>query len=190
MRYRILTPLLLSFLLTQLACSDRQKMTELDNRERDLQQREKQFARKEADYQSLLSMRDSLLRANADTIRTTSWPETLSGSWSCKMICTESNCTNYVVGDQRTDIWEFSGDTMGIYTKVISNNQVLRTYKARYDSTGINLRFETDTSAAKMVMMKATLQQIAPGSLKGTQTTTIDNGCTATFTVELNRPSN
>ena len=187
MKTTILQILIISLLLA--SCSDNRK-ADLDRKEQALMEREQQLSRKEAEFQRLLRMRDSLMAQQTDTSVTARWPESLTGSWNCKMVCTESNCTNYVVGDQRTDVWEFTGDSSGIYTRVISNNKLLRTYQAQYDTAGIALHFVTDSTAAKMVTMKVLLQQNAADNLKGIQTTTMENGCTAKFSVDLSRSSN
>lgn len=170
-------------------CRNNAKEDELNKREQALLEKENQFALKDADYQSLLKMRDSLL-ARKDTILTPAWPPQFKGLWNSKVVCTESNCSDYIVGDQRSDLWQFDSDSSQMVTKVISNNKLVRIYQATYSDNQINLDFSTDSAAPKKVVMNVLLSESAPGKLKGTRTISIDSACTAKFSVELNRVSN
>lgn len=179
------------FLLTLFitACEDNQKTEQLAKREQALLEREKQFAFKEADYRSLLRMRDSILAKN-DTIVPSSWPEAIVGTWNSKVICKESNCNDYVVGDQRTAIWDFTSDSKGTHTKVINNNKLSRIFNGSFQNGNIVLHFSTDTSAQKQVTMQVMLNQANNDLIKGTQVIQVDNNCAAKFSVELVRASN
>ncbi|CAG5067421.1 hypothetical protein DYBT9623_00142 [Dyadobacter sp. CECT 9623] len=181
--------LLIFFFATFLAsCQDKEKERELAAREQQILDREKAFALKEADYQSLLKMRDSLLtKIDTTTIAIQQWPEEIAGAWSAKSVCRESNCSEYVIGDQRSNTWEFISDSTGLYTRVINNNQIVRVYSARFDSTSIYLQFKSDTSATKNMEISVDLKRENPTLLKGSQTTGIDKACTAQFSMELTR---
>ncbi len=180
----------LSVLCTSSGCRDQEREQQLILREQQLLEREKQFALKEADYQSLLTMRDSILSAQKDTILPLAWPDHIVGSWNSKMVCTQSSCNDYVVGDQRNDIWEFAGDSTGIYTRIIKNKKLVRVFNGSFDSTTIYLRFQSDTAANRMVTTDIILSQVEPGNMKGVQTTTVNQNCTAKFSVILTRSSN
>ncbi|MFC6101401.1 hypothetical protein [Olivibacter domesticus] len=171
------------------ACKDNQKTEQLAKREQALLERERQFAFKETDYRSLLHMRDSILAKN-DTIMPSSWPEAVVGTWSSKVICKESNCNDYAVGDQRTAIWDFTSDSTGMYTKVINNNKLSRIFRGSFQNGNVALHFSTDTSAQKQVTMQVMLNQAGNDLIKGTQVIQVDNRCTAKFSVELVRASN
>jgi len=170
-------------------CRDNVREQELNKREQILLEKENQFALKEADYQSLLKMRDSLL-AKKGTIMLPGWPNQIEGLWNSKVVCTESNCSDYIVGDQRSDLWEFGSDSSQLVTKVISNNKLVRIYLAEYSNNQIHLNFSTDSTAPKKVTMHVLLNESTPNKLKGTRTIAIDSACTAKFSVELNRVSN
>lgn len=170
-------------------CRNSAKEDELNKKEQALIEKENQFALKEADYQALLKMRDSLL-AKKDTVLTTAWPTQVKGLWNSKVVCTESNCSDYIVGDQRSDLWQFDSDSSQMITKVISDNKLVRIYQATYSDNQINLNFSTDSAAPKKVVMNVLLSEAAPGKLKGTRTISIDSACTAKFSVELNRVLN
>lgn len=193
LNYQIL--LIPAFLLLLLpGCQDNKKQQELDQREQEISRRENDFASKEADYKSLMAMRDSLLASaepKADTLVVESWPADIAGFWNSKSVCRESNCPDYVIGDQRFNNWEFVSDSTGLYTRVTNNNnQLLRIYSAKFDSTGIALDFATDSSAAKTVALNVALSRINKSLMKGQQSMMLDKGCTAKFSIELTRSAN
>lgn len=172
-------------------CSDRQSQQQLDQREQALTKREIEFAAKAADYQSLLRMRDSLLSKKTDTIAAVQkWPEGIAGNWNGKMLCRESDCSDYVVGDQRSDDWVFDADSTGIFTRIINKKKLLRTYDAQLDSTGIKLHYKSDSTATRKVDISVVLSPAGANLMKGTQTISVNNNCTASFSVELVRASN
>ena len=174
-----------------LCCRNDEKEQQLARREKAVVQKEKEFAMKEADYASLVRMRDSLLSHQKDTIIIQRWPETIAGLWNAKSVCRESNCSDYVIGDQRANLWEFLSDSTGLLTRVTDkNNNLVRVYNARLDSAGINLRFMSDSSASKHITLNIDLSAVSAELMKGTQTTNVDQSCTAKFAVELTRSTN
>lgn len=187
---RSIAIILLSSGLLLAGCRNREREEQLALREQALFEKEKQFALKEADYQALNKMRDSLMAARDTTVVIAAWPEAIAGQWSGKVLCTESNCSDYLVGDQRSDIWEFSSDSTQIVTKVINNNTLVRVYTAKYTANEISLNFKTDSTANKQVEMNVVLNEISPNKLRGVRTLTIDNKCNARFTVDLSRIPN
>lgn len=171
-------------------CRDRQKEHNLELREQKILQREMEFATKEADYQSLLRMRDSLLTQRDTSVLIQRWPDDLAGLWSSRSVCRESNCSEYVIGDQRSNTWEFVSDSTGLYTRVINNNQVVRVFAAKLDSTHIQLSYRSDSSASKKLELTVDLTRDNANLIKGMQTTAVDKSCTAKFSIELTRLTN
>lgn len=175
------------------ACRDKEREKQLLQREQQLLEREQQLALKETEYQALIKMRDSILAQKAeDSIRVDSvlrihWPDAIAGQWTSKVYCNESNCPDYLVGDQRTDTWEFGTDSAQLITKVINNNKLVRVYTATYDEDIIKLHFKTSDTANKQVEMNILLNDISPSKMKGIRVIQVDNKCTAKFTVDLSR---
>lgn len=179
--------LLISFLFLFFSCDNKDKADDLALREKELLNKEKLFAQKEAEYQSLLKMRDSIFNhKNSDSIKIVKWSDEISGDWIGKVICTESNCSDYVVGDQRTDTWEFDSDSIQLFTKIINNNNLVRLYSGKFENNEIKLNFKTDSTAKKQVDMNVLLNDISDTKIKGTRTIAIGN-CMAKFSVELIR---
>lgn len=182
--------ILLLFILTCVfvSCESKKKL-ELENREKALHLREEEFVKKEADYKALLLMRDSL-SALKDTIKNNKelikeWPVSLQGFWNSKMLCRESNCTQYVIGDQRNESWKFVSDSTGIYTNVINNKKLVRVFKAKYVADKIMLEFSSDSIGKNKVKINVVLDDFKENVIKGSQTITRDDNCTARFSVEL-----
>ncbi|ASK32716.1 hypothetical protein CEY12_08295 [Chryseobacterium sp. T16E-39] len=171
-----------------LSCDNRQKEKKLLEREQQLLEKEKLFAHKESEYQALIKMRDSIF-SKKDSIQIMKWPTEISGSWNGKVICIESNCSDYVVGDQRNDTWEFDSDSIQLVTKIISNSNLIRLYSGRFENNEIKLNFKTDSTAKKKVDMNILLNDISDTKIRGTRTVMTDNNCTAKFSVELTRSS-
>lgn len=179
--------LLISSLFLLFSCDNKDKANDLALRETELLNKEKLFAQKEAEYQSLLKMRDSIFNhKNSDSIKIVKWSDEISGAWTGKVICTESNCGDYVVGDQRTDTWEFDSDSIQLFTKIINNNNLVRLYSGKFENNEIKLNFKTDSTAKKQVNMNVLLNEISSNKIRGTRTVAVDN-CVAKFSVELIR---
>ena len=182
------------FCLLFSSCRDETREQEITKREQALQLREDAFAEKEQDYQSLLKMRDSirLVKDSMDLLNLTvkPWPDSLAGRWNGKLICTETNCSDYVIGDQRTNIWEFDNDSTKLFVKVLNNkNEVLRIFNATTSEGNIRLIYQSDSTASKPTTISANLNKFNKGKINGMHTINVHNSCTTKFSVELNRPN-
>jgi hypothetical protein len=177
------------FGLMAMSCGDGRREQQLAQRESAVAERERQLALKEADYQLLLRLRDSLLTHTGAPAQQ-HWPGDIQGRWSSKTVCKESSCPEYVVGDQRSTAWEFMADSTGLFTKVFDRNMLARVFAGSFDSTAVRLSFQSDSSAPKKMEISVELSRVSPGLMKGSQLLRIDNNCAARFSVELVRTSN
>lgn len=184
-------PLLLFLVCLFISCENKKEI-ELQKREQALNLREEKIVEKEADYQSLLLFRDSIyalkdsIKNNITSVK--EWPENIRGIWNSKMLCRESKCSQYVIGDQRNETWEFLSDSTGIYTNVLSNKKLIRVFKAKYIDDKIMLEFKTDSISKNNAKINVVLDDIKDYVIKGTQTITGQDNCTARFSVELTLP--
>ena len=177
----------LLILMVLLSCGNH-KEKELIIREKELLEKEKKFSDKEAEYKLLLKMKDSLLSVSniKDTLPIQEkWPDSLNGSWNAKMVCRESNCSIYVIGDQRNEIWDFVSDSSGTYANVIGSNKLKRILRGKYLDHKIILDSSLENSSKNTVKINAVLDDIRKNIIKGTQTITGKDNCTAKFSVEL-----
>ncbi len=182
---RYVIPLL--FCIGLLSCVDNKKEKMLEQREAALKEKERAFGKKEADYQLLLKWRDSVMQKRADTTVVQRWPQELLGEWNSRIVCKASNCSDYVIGDTRNDIWEFTQDSTRLYVNVRDRKRLVRVYRARYDNQQIQLFFATDSTAKKQVEMQVVLDEISGSRLRGTRTVTLGGNCSASFDVTLNK---
>lgn len=186
---KIIYYLLIPLMIVSTGCNNNEREKQLDQREQELLAKEKEFAKKEAEYQSLLQFRDSLA-AVRDTNLLRIWPDSIAGKWNAKLVCTESNCNNYAVGDQRTDQWEFSSDSTNLLAKVTSSNQLVRVYTGSFENQKIALNFKNDATPEKQVEMNVDIAEISYNKMKGVRTIKSADNCVAVFSVELNRIMN
>lgn len=170
------------------ACTDSNKENNLKTREQDLITKEKEFAAKETEYQELLAMRDSLKNAN-DSATANSLPQNIPGKWNGKMICTESSCAEHAIGDQRNDVWEFSENGKTVSAKVSNRTGNNKIYTGNYTGTELRLTSESDSSSIGKTQINIVLNDLQK-TLKGTRYTTGANGCTAKFSLELEKIKN
>ncbi len=183
--YKIIFLLMLGFCFS--GCNNQDRRDELEEREVALLAKEKQFALKEAEYKLLLQMRDSV-QIVADTVMAAAvWPEGMAKKWNARVVCVASNCTDYVVGDQRSDVWEFGDESGKLVVKAVNSNKLVRLYLAQFDNNTIRLHYTTDSAAAKNVVMHVALTEITAAKMRGVRAVSVDNKCTAIFSVELNR---
>jgi hypothetical protein len=182
-------PLLFTLLFLIISCNHKEE-DGLAEREKELTRREQEFATKVADYKKLSEMRDSLvalkdIKAQNDTLIAKTWPDSLDVQWNSKMICKESNCSNYVIGDQRSEVWQFKSDSLGVFTNVLNNEKLVRVYRTDFTDTKIVMNFATDSTAKNKVKMNVVLDDVNKKVIKGMQTITGKDNCTAKFSVEL-----
>lgn len=170
------------------SCKENEREKQLDAREKLLSEKENVFSQKEAEFDALLKMRDSLYAKKTDSVVISTWPKDILGKWTGKVICTESNCSDYVIGDQRTDIWEFVNDSLQTSVNVYSKNNLVRTYAGKLENNEIKLNFKTDSTSSKLVDMNILLNEISAEKIRGKRTITVNNNCSAVFSVELVRP--
>ena len=170
--------LILSSLLTLTSCDKPEKDHSLKERELNLLSKEQEFAAKEKDYESLKAMRDSLQHVSDTTA--VKIPQNIIGKWNGKMICTDSNCSDNVIGDLRNDIWEFSEEGV----KIINKSGGERLYSAKYTGSEIKLTSENNLSEINLQLSEEKV-----GRIKGTRELT-GNNCLSKFSVDLEKIKN
>lgn len=183
----------ITLVLTVLLFScDNKKDDELRNRERELELREQKVLSFEADYNILVKLRDSLQAAKTSdtTAILKTWPANLQRIWNSKMICTASDCSNYVIGDQRNEVWRFFSDSTGSYMNVINNDKLVRVFKGSFVENKITLDYVSDSTSVKRQQIRIVMDDIKTNLIKGTQTITGDKNCSAKFSVELTPSTN
>lgn len=185
---------ILVLLLIILVSCDNPREEALLKKEAELNLREQLFKEKEAEYQSLLKMRDSLNlvqnEISKDSLVVKAWPEEILGQWNSKIVCVETNCNDYIIGDTRFDMWEFGQDSTNLYVKVFNKRDLIRVYDGKYVNDEIQLVYSTDSTAFRFVHMNVNLNRSSSNKLHGYRTININGMCTAKFSVELTKITN
>lgn len=176
------------FIIMLVGCKEESDLKQLELQKRDslLTVKEKEFALKAADYKSLLELRDSLT-AIKDSVAVNPLPVDITGNWTGKIVCTYSNCTDYVVGDVRTDEWNLSVDDGKIAAKNINKTGVIRMYTGEYDGTRILLASQNTPDAPVNRSFKIEFGTVSAERLAGTREIQVDQSCTSQFSIELVR---
>lgn len=181
---KFLLVLFLGFTLSLTSCTDQEKDDQLKKREEILLMKEQEFSAKEQDYASLKSLRDSL-EHSPDTIINTTIPANILGKYNGKMICTDSNCSEHVVGDLRNDIWEVTADGVKIMNK--SGGEKL--YNAKHSGSDIILISENNSTSTTQSVITLQLPTENTTRIKGSREFT-NNGCNSKFSVDLEKIKN
>lgn len=164
----------------------KRKELEIQKREQAVLQKEKSIALIESDYLKLQKMRDSIISIQ-DSISVHVLPIDIQGRWNGKLVCTESNCTDYVVGDVRMDEWEISEDKGNIIAKNINKVGVIRVYTGKYEGNSIQLFSESEPTSPKNRHFKIEFTTMTEKKLSGFREIRVDNSCLSKFTIELSR---
>lgn len=164
------------------SCTDPEKEAQLQQREQELQQREKLMASQMEELEDLRALRDSLETAQDSVAALPQVPEFILGKWNGKMICTESNCSEHVIGDQRSDSWYFTADSVKITNKTGGE----RSFIASYSDSEIRLMPKKDAIGTGRSEITLQINPENPERLKGSREVA-GKECTAKFSVELEK---
>lgn len=183
MKILVVTTILAALVLS---CSDTNKEDTLAQREQALFLKEQEFLAKETEYQQLLALRDSVAENAVSMPVNNVLPQEIVGKWSGKMICTESTCSDHVVGDQRNDTWEFSSTGLTITNKTGSE----RHFTGNISGTDLKLTSSDSATAVSHSKITLGLADLASSRLKGQRELSGKDNCVAKFSVELEKAKN
>lgn len=167
------------------SCDNPEKEQQLKDRESALALKEQAFAEKEQKFESLKAIRDSLAQIDAeiDTVQiSTSLPAEILGRYNGKMICTETDCTEHVIGDQRSDQWEFTENGAKITNK--SGGETF--YSGTYSNSEIKLKSEKGDPGSTVSEITLQIPDNLATRLKGTRELKREN-CVSKFSVDLEK---
>ena len=167
------------------SCDNPEKEQQLKDRESALALKEQAFAEKEQEFESLKAIRDSLTQIDVeiDTVQiSTSLPAEIIGRYNGKMICTETDCTEHVIGDQRNDQWEFTENGVKITNK--SGGETF--YSGTYSNSEIKLKSEKGDSNTTVSEITLQIPDNLGNRLKGTRELKREN-CVSKFSVDLEK---
>ena len=176
----------IAVLLVFHSCTESQKENNLNAREQQLLIKEKEIATKEAEFQKLITLRDSLQNANDSATANNSLPAAILGKWNGKMICTESSCSEHVIGDQRNDVWEFTPQGLKMTNKTGGEKM----FTGRISGNDLKFFSEASSSPGNSSQITFKLNSLQEGKIKGNCDFIGKDGCVAKFSVELEKNQN
>lgn len=182
---KVLPAICLIFLTLFCACTDSEKEKQLEKREQELVTKENEFALKEQEFESLKAIRDSLnqIDVEIDTVEiSTAIPAEIVGKYNGKMVCTETDCTEHVIGDQRNDQWEITEKGVKITNKTGGETF----YSGTYSNSEIKLKSEKGDPAATVSEITLQIPETSGTRLKGTRELKREN-CVSKFSVDLEK---
>lgn len=192
MKQLLLSTLLLIPLLMNSGCGFEERKRALDAREAALQEREQDLLLKQKQLTQLEdSMKLNLARQDSATSVLKNLglplPDSLQGVWNISMICTQTSCTGFAVGDSRKENWTFSGgDSTGVYIKAMQGEKLIRIYSGIYDGGGFILSTLSGSDSITTVMnVKLSVEN--GNKLSGTRVINQADGCSATFRLDAER---
>lgn len=192
MKQLLLLSLLLTSVLLNSSCGFEERKRALDAREAVLQDREQNLLLKQKQLAQLEdSIKLNLAKQDSATLALKNLglplPDSLQGVWNISMICTQTSCTGFAVGDSRKENWTFSGgDSTGVYVKAMQGEKLIRIYSGIYDGSGFILSTPSSSDSITTVM-NVKLSVESGNKLSGTRTINQADGCSSVFRLDAER---
>lgn len=191
---RILPILMLVFIGLHLSsCNYESQRKELEQREAALYEREQKLLIREnlmlqfEDSLKLLLLKSDSLVSNVANA-SLPVPDSLQGLWHVAMVCTQTNCSGFAVGDTRKENWTFeNNDSSGVLVRALQGEKLIRVYTGIYDGNGFVLSTPYNAENTSTTMnVYLTLDN--NNKLSGSRTINQADGCTTTFKLDADRP--
>lgn len=174
-------------------CNLRERERALEKRAARVDEKEQLLFVKEQSLEfreQMLNDREKLLDSTSQKIASDSlfknYPN-LPGSWSVKMVCTETNCPGSAIGDTKNEQWDFTFHENSIIATAISNHQMVRVYSGEYSGNSIRLTVQKDTSDAQTAKMLVRLQSIKENEMAGEREIIQAGGCRIVYALQLKK---
>ncbi|WP_157097953.1 hypothetical protein [Niabella ginsenosidivorans] len=177
-------------LLAQYGCGFDERKKQLDQREQALIAREQLVMIKEKQ----LKLLEDSLKKNFEKIdsanlsqaeQTFPLPDSLAGSWNVNMVCTQTNCTGFAVGDIRKETWQIAGVDNNVTIRALQGEKLIRVYTGKF--TGTQLKLATPETAQTATIMKVELNIDNQNKMNGQRIITQPDGCNTSFKADLDK---
>ena len=190
MKIRLLIILLSLILFPQFGCGFEKRKQQLDDREQALIAREQMVMIKE---KQLKLLEDSLKKnfekvdsANLSRIEQSfPLPDSLAGNWNVSMVCTQTNCTGFAVGDIRKETWQIASVNNAVTIRALQGEKLIRVYTGKF--TGTQLKLATPETVQATTLMNVELNIDNSTKMSGQRIITQPDGCSTVFKADLDK---
>ncbi|MBZ4192314.1 hypothetical protein [Niabella beijingensis] len=185
--------LLIVFMLCSCGFEERRK--QLDERERAINAREQAVMLKEKEIRlaedslkRYAEKMDSASRILAEQVLPL--PDSLAGSWNVTMVCSQTNCSGFAVGDIRKENWLLSGNGSTVGVRAMQGDKLIRVYTGSFTGTGLKLSTPETEASQPSATMQVTLKIDNVNKMSGQRLIIQADGCETTFKVDMDRSKN
>lgn len=196
-----LLALLFCSLVSLCSCTDERRRSELDMREAEIKKKQSELLAlqrnvflKEQELIRREKALDSTVRAmhlysGTDSIAndTTQSISYLGGLWSVTLVCTQSTCENFAVGDTKSEVWNVTTQQNKVFAQVVSARQLTRAYAGSVASNLIYLNDNNqsrDTTSASVNNIR--LKMNTTNTLEGERELIREN-CRVVYSVKMQK---
>lgn len=172
----------------------------IQEREKKLELKEIQLNQKEIELnlkEQTLALQEQELNANKiilDSVQNQNdyllslYPD-LQGIWNVKMICTETTCPGFAIGDVKIEIWDFSIQNNTLIAAASNTKGILaRIYSGTLKENHLELVSEvTDDQTGQGIKMLIKLRNTSGNTMSGTREIFYANGCYITYTLDIKK---
>jgi hypothetical protein len=171
------------FILSLSSCSLHDKELQLQQKEKELNQKEQQLLIREKDLQLREDKLQQLIQADSLKKDSVFLNPGLTGSWTVKMICTETTCAGSAIGDTKTETWEISYVDSKVVANALSGDQITRIYSGKFTGRTLEL---VDSIQATPTRMIVTLSLTSEDRMEGKREIIREN-CRIIYSLELSK---
>ncbi|MCF3108577.1 hypothetical protein LL912_07290 [Niabella sp. CC-SYL272] len=180
------------FTLCLYSCGFEERRKQLDEREQSLNLREQALMLKEKE----VKLKEDSLSKFAATIDSANrlpvpsgipLPDSLAGNWNAAMVCTQTNCSGFAVGDIRKETWLIAGNGTAVTVRAMQGDKLIRVYTGIFTGSDLKLSTPEPEGTQPSASMKVELKVDQKNRLSGQRLITQADGCETTFKIDLDK---
>ncbi|HZF64279.1 MAG TPA: hypothetical protein VEZ55_07345 [Chitinophagaceae bacterium] len=179
------------FLILANSCTLERKEKMLQQKEAALIEKEQSLNLKERELQLLeedLRARENKVDSSAHTDSAVSVNTDIVGSWTAKMVCSETTCPGSAVGDTKTEQWDISYQNNRVIAKAVSSDKMIRLYTGSYNGNVLELTEEPNGNTTQRAMsMLVRLRITDKKTLEGQREIIREGDCKIIYSVQLTK---
>lgn len=176
-------------------CELNERQSAIEKREQELNQKEQELLLWEKDLQLkedslklIIALRDSASLYDS----TSAVPQEILGTWTTKMVCTQSSCSGSVLGDTKVEQWLISAQKKIVIVQAMNNKmQISRIYTGSMNEKGLislqTSRIDVNSPDNKMTTINVLLEKKGDNSMEGQREIIQADNCRVVYSLSLKR---